>query len=241
MLYALNTETREKISAIKGIPAICPGCELPVIAKIGSVVIPHWAHQKNSNCSFSEGETPWHLEWKSKFPKENCEIRMGNHRADVFINNVVLEFQSVTPDYKKILEREAFYENMFWIYNYCDKPIGIRKYFRYDKYSPKEYLDSYDIVNLSDENFQNEYEYNYCNLFEQRITIYHPPKGWLNASKKIFLDLGHPKIYKKSFGEDIYCGRHEEGFLFFIRWHSDNFKELFGRFYSYTDFLEKFE
>ena len=45
---------------------LCMQCKEKVILKIGSILIPHFAHQKNSSCShsFSEGETEDHLNGK---------------------------------------------------------------------------------------------------------------------------------------------------------------------------------
>jgi hypothetical protein len=220
MLYALNSITQEKISAIKGVPAVCPGCNGPVIARIGSVVIPHWAHQKNSNCAYSEGETEWHLDWKAKFPKENCEIRMENHRADVFINNVVLEFQSVTPDLEKIQAREGFYKEMYWIYKYHNKEIEISTFYKKTKILPM----SEHPFHMNPEFFDAQYMNMLSNVYENTIFLKHGLPGWKNATKGIFLDLGS---LNGTIGK----------YLFFVRSSNIKFKMLDGFFISYEDFI----
>ncbi|WP_252502448.1 competence protein CoiA [Sporosarcina sp. Marseille-Q4943] len=44
----------------------CPQCKGPVQLKVGEIVIPHFAHRKDTTCraSFSEGESPQHLKGK---------------------------------------------------------------------------------------------------------------------------------------------------------------------------------
>jgi hypothetical protein len=74
MLYAYN-DKNEKITATPNQNAICILCSEEVISKCGTINVWHWAHKNNTECdSWSEGETPWHIEWKSFFPKENQEI-----------------------------------------------------------------------------------------------------------------------------------------------------------------------
>lgn len=44
----------------------CPQCKSPVQLKVGDIVVPHFAHQRNTTCidSFSEGESQQHLNGK---------------------------------------------------------------------------------------------------------------------------------------------------------------------------------
>lgn len=109
--------------------ALCPICLEEVIAKCGEIKIWHWAHKNNIDCdSWSEGETQWHLDWKNEFPPQNQEVIfekpdndnpsiLKKHRADVFIKNKVIEFQSSSISPTQIKEREHFYGDMVWVIN----------------------------------------------------------------------------------------------------------------------------
>lgn len=90
----------------------CPQCQEPLLMRIGQVVIPHFAHQKNSNCKsmFSEGETTTHLLGKQllyeKFQKLNLNVQLEPYlkeltqRPDLLIainsKKFAVEFQCST-------------------------------------------------------------------------------------------------------------------------------------------------
>lgn len=121
MLYALVGSVKQKAEpSIKG---KCPFCKEVVIPRCGEIRINHWSHLKSSNCLFdSVHETEWHLNWKSKFPSENCEVKIHSeskyHIADVLTpNSIVIEFQNSPISVETIKIREAFYENMIWVVN----------------------------------------------------------------------------------------------------------------------------
>ena len=118
MIYAENNENN-KIRAEKGFKAMCPLCKEKVIPKCGEINIWHWAHKKEGDCDkWSEGETEWHLWWKSQVDKENTEVRIDNHRADIKNNKgVVIELQNSPISCKEMIERENFYGNMIWLFN----------------------------------------------------------------------------------------------------------------------------
>lgn len=60
-----------------GLSGTCRGCGRPVIAKCGTIRIPHWAHVNNKNCdTWWEGETEWHRSWKNNFPSDWQEFYM---------------------------------------------------------------------------------------------------------------------------------------------------------------------
>ena len=75
---------KQRITAKPKQIANCPICNEKVISKCGSIKVWHWAHKSNIDCDeWYEPETQWHREWKSKFPKEQQEIIIGKHRADI--------------------------------------------------------------------------------------------------------------------------------------------------------------
>ena len=117
MLYALNKK-KEKIKAIPKSNAICPMCDGKVISKCGQIKIWHWSHESLKDCdSFGEGETYWHIKWKLLVDKEFCEVTIGNHRADIFIHNTVIELQNSSISTEDIIKREECYGNMIWLFN----------------------------------------------------------------------------------------------------------------------------
>lgn len=117
MLYALN-DKKEKIKATPKSNAICPMCDAKVISKCGQIKIWHWSHESLKDCdSFGEDETYWHIKWKLMVDKQFCEVKIKNHRADIFNGVFVIELQNQSLDVIKISEREEFYDKMIWIFN----------------------------------------------------------------------------------------------------------------------------
>lgn len=123
MLYGVNING-DKISATKDREAYCPCCQEELISKCGEIKIWHWAHKHSTEC-FTKPETAWHLEWKSYYPKELCEIvlfQKGKKKiADVITTDgTVIEFQNSSISPYEIRIREYFYGNMVWVFNVID-------------------------------------------------------------------------------------------------------------------------
>ena len=86
----------------------------------------YFSHKKGTDCdSFSHDMSDWHLDWQMKFPIENREVVMEKdgikHRADVFINNTVIEFQHSPITAEEIAKRNEFYLScgykVIWIFD----------------------------------------------------------------------------------------------------------------------------
>ncbi|HEY9826367.1 MAG TPA: competence protein CoiA family protein [Stenomitos sp.] len=117
MQYALN-ENQGRITPIPGATATCTCCKSPVLAKCGTINVWHWAHENREDCdTWYEPETLWHRNWKEFFPKENQEVVIGNHRADIRTQYGVIELQNSSISAEEIMERERFYGNMIWVVN----------------------------------------------------------------------------------------------------------------------------
>jgi Competence protein CoiA-like family len=127
MLYAINPEGG-KVRAAKHITATCPGCAEKLRPKCGEIIIWHWAHAANSNCPLSEGETSWHIDWKSQALPEHCEVRVGSRRADVFVNGCAVEFQHSSISPEEIRAREKDYRKMIWVFDGTDAYASDRLY-----------------------------------------------------------------------------------------------------------------
>lgn len=97
--------------------AVCPACQSQVIAKCGEVNAWHWAHQAGDCDPWSEGETPWHRNWKGLFPLDWQEVVIEPHRADIKTPKFVVELQHSAINPAMIREREQFYGNMIWLFD----------------------------------------------------------------------------------------------------------------------------
>ena len=106
--------------------ADCPGCGTEVLSRCGEINIHHWAHLSGVDCDlWSEPETPWHRDWKNRFPEEWREVFIKGesgewHRADVAIpGGPVIEFQHSNLSSEEIRKREEFYtqhaNGIIWI------------------------------------------------------------------------------------------------------------------------------
>lgn len=85
----------------------CPGCGASVLARVGDVRIPHWAHQRKTSCPVAAGESLWHLEWKALGRLEEIEVvrpEWPNNRADLCLVEgglqqvVELQHSGITAD-----------------------------------------------------------------------------------------------------------------------------------------------
>lgn len=97
----------------------CPTCKSIVIGHCGEIVSPYWAHESLSECDpWGEGESEWHVGWKSRWPESCREVVVGPHRADIKIpRGTVVEFQHSPISTEEIREREAFYGDMVWVFD----------------------------------------------------------------------------------------------------------------------------
>lgn len=104
----------------------CPVCGNKVIGKRGDIRIHHFAHF-NSECSdhWNYDMSEWHYDWQQQFPKENQEVVLSKglkkHRADVLINNTVIEFQHSPIFKEEFEERNSFYTalgyKVIWVFD----------------------------------------------------------------------------------------------------------------------------
>ncbi|WP_423189704.1 competence protein CoiA [Alkalibacterium sp. f15] len=112
----------------------CPACKEELIFKNGSIYQSHFSHKNNSDCqTFSEGETPEHMEGKlllyKWFKKEKIEVQLEaflpalKQRPDLLIDNkgtnIAIEYQCSPISKETIISRTRGYNingyNVFWI------------------------------------------------------------------------------------------------------------------------------
>jgi len=185
MIWGLKEGIKIKSSPnLKGV--ICPICQNKLIAKCGSIKIWHWAHESNKDCDeWYEPESQWHINWKNNFSREEQEVIIGKHRADIKTKNgIVIELQHSSISSEDIIEREQFYKNMIWILDgeTFGKGFDLRNKkgvitFRW-KNPPKSwwisnkqiYIDLFEIVNKLKKKLKN-----YLNEDIKHTTPYYEP------------------------------------------------------------------
>lgn len=110
----------------------CPFCGAEMIRKTGNINIHHFAHKNNCICNdhWSHDMSEWHLNWQNKFPVKNQEVvvkheQLGTHRADVLIDDTVIEFQHSPISKIEFEERNKFYQScgyrVIWVFDMNEK------------------------------------------------------------------------------------------------------------------------
>jgi hypothetical protein len=96
----------------------CPQCGEPVMTRCGELNVWHFAHYSDSDCeAWSEPECEWHRSWKELVPADQCEVTVGEHRADLITNRgFIVELQHSTLSVEEAQEREFYYgDKMVWL------------------------------------------------------------------------------------------------------------------------------
>lgn len=113
----------------------CPICSESLIIRKGNTNAHHFAHKNNSDCVNRDGwhydMSDWHYDWQNQFPVDNQEIVFKNngkiHRADVFINSTVIEFQHSPITESEFNDRNIFYKDLgykvVWIFDAIERDI----------------------------------------------------------------------------------------------------------------------
>ena len=130
MFFAFD-ENQQKVNvnnATKGRQYFCPICgECLSIRAIDSLAMKtHFAHKRGTMCDdWDHDMSEWHCSWQEKFPEECREVVVENngvkHRADILINNTVIEFQHSPITAEEIKRRNDFYlscgYNIVWVFD----------------------------------------------------------------------------------------------------------------------------
>lgn len=135
-MFTALTKDNKKISiedAVPGESYFCSVCGNPVVVKAASSesIRTHFAHKRNNLCpdNWKHDMSDWHFDWQSKFPIENREVVVKkddvSHRADILINNTVIEFQHSPISSEEFEARNSFYKNcgyqVVWLFDATDK------------------------------------------------------------------------------------------------------------------------
>ena len=134
MFFALNSDGRrvyaEAVEKTDGQKYFCPICHGLVVLRKGTINAAHFAH-KDSQCSDSwhYDMSVWHKEMQERFPENTREVVMRldgeTHRADVFKDGVVVEFQHSPISADEFYDRNEFYTKLgykvVWVFDVSDQ------------------------------------------------------------------------------------------------------------------------
>jgi len=120
MIYAIKNNERVKATHT-GEKAHCPVCSEEVISKCGHYVIHHWAHKKDSNCSYKP-MSEFHIMVQSLFPESSRErLSINSHKekhiADIELGGIVIEVQNSPIDRAEIYKRNSHHKTVLWVLN----------------------------------------------------------------------------------------------------------------------------
>lgn len=99
---------------------LCPACEAPVVLKVGTTKIPHFAHLQQFSCTpGGEPETPLHLLGKSRlssfFHDNNIPVHVEHYlpaikqRPDLLAEKSAIEIQCSTLPVEQVVKRSQGY------------------------------------------------------------------------------------------------------------------------------------
>ena len=133
-MFIAYDENQKRISienAYKKETYYCPVCseKLRIKAASSANIRTHFAHIRKCTDDYSPDMSEWHYNWQLMFPEECREIPLEKdgekHRADILINNTVIEFQHSPIKSDEINRRNEFYTslgyNMVWVFDANDK------------------------------------------------------------------------------------------------------------------------
>ena len=190
MIWAIKD--KEKIKSTPKGTAVCPICKSKVIAKCGVVKSWHWSHKSVNDCdNWAEPESAWHLKWKSYFPKEQQEVIIENHRADIKTKgDIVIELQNSSISADDICDREKFYNKMIWLLNGNTfgnnlKIINKKSYFIFEwKNPPKSFFYSNDLIYIDIEEKVKENEELIKDCYERVNKVFYHLKDLIGENPK---------------------------------------------------------
>ena len=135
-MFTALTKDNKRISIEEAVPGetyYCPVCRnlVAVRAANSNNVRTHFAHKRNCLCfdDWKHDMSDWHFEWQSKFPIESREVVVEKdgvvHRADILINDTVIEFQHSRISGEEFESRNSFYKScgyrVVWLFDATDR------------------------------------------------------------------------------------------------------------------------
>ena len=132
MFIAINSDGNrvDSCDANKNVTYFCPICCQEVQLKKGEVNTPHFAHLKCSCLdTWNYDMSQWHKKMQNYFPQKFREVivKYNNrkHRADILINNIVIEFQHSPISITEFNERNDFFKKagyqLAWVFDLSEQ------------------------------------------------------------------------------------------------------------------------
>ena len=172
-----NGNRTDSNEANKETKYFCPICGEDVKLKKGKINAPHFAHQ-NGACSdnWNYDMSWWHRKMQNYFSQEYREIIVTHnnrrHRADILIDNIVIEFQHSPISISEFNDRNCFFKEagyrLAWIFDlseqyeseniYCHEQRDL-DYLMHWKH-PKKIFSNIQYLSDSNKNFVLWFAYN---------------------------------------------------------------------------------
>lgn len=132
MYIALNSQ-KIRVAAIEAVDNgqyYCPVCHHEVILRNGHIRNAHFAHRVGDcSDSWNYDMSEWHRHKQELFPVECQEVVIESHgtvhRADVLVEDVVIEFQHSSISSSEFIDRNAFYNELgyrvAWVFDVTEQ------------------------------------------------------------------------------------------------------------------------
>lgn len=125
---------------------LCAGCGRRVIAKCGSQVSWHWAHEADGQTCRYESEGEWHIEWKRWLLRKDVGGELAperlhegaGRRADILHDRFCIELQHSCIGRDEVVERSADWDAAGFPVVWVVDASGWERY----KYRPSRYQPS---------------------------------------------------------------------------------------------------
>lgn len=126
-----NNNKVHAFSADKTHKYYCPVCREEVTPRQGDINEWHFAHKTECTDSWNYDMSEWHQQMQSMFPTEvqECVVKHNGetHRADILVDDVVIEFQHSPISVNEFCDRNDFYRSagyrLAWVFDMRDAEL----------------------------------------------------------------------------------------------------------------------
>lgn len=192
----------------------CPSCKGRLIVKKGDIKIHHFAHKSKEECDNWDEMSVWHKDWQNQFDIKYREVSLGEHRADICIdNNTVVEFQNSYLNVQEWNKRIEFYSKnhnlIFLVNNHNKKNISLTKYCIMNETLKSDYTWTYPSKTIPNPiNYHLFIELNDNRIVwvaNKKTTTWDNFSGYMELTRKEFINIvlninaGNLKTYEAIF------------------------------------------
>lgn len=192
----------------------CPACKAPVVLKIGTARIPHFAHLQQFSCTpGSEPETLLHLLGKSRlssfFHKQEVPVRLEHYlpqikqRPDLLLDREAIEFQCSALPSEQVLKRSQGYREIgldpIWIRGTEKIPISGPSVFQIRPFEREMFLGTAEHPYLLQFNPQESLFIYYSNLFYLQGNCWVGKASLLTTQQQVYPFAVPKRLSKKEY------------------------------------------